>query len=76
MGEKTHMKTAILAASRAKYQQIHNRSAGEMDKETLIQELYNARKLKLESKLVGNESIHIIWSLKPTLYHSIKLAKT
>ena len=53
MGEKTHMKTAILAASRAKYQQIHNRNAGEMDKETLIQELYNARKLKLESKLVS-----------------------
>lgn len=51
VGEKTHMKTAILAASRAKYQQIHNRNAGEMDKETLIQELYNARKLKLESKL-------------------------
>ncbi|KAL9541043.1 hypothetical protein PS6_010485 [Mucor atramentarius] len=51
VGEKTHMKTAILAASRAKYQQIHNRNAGEMDKETLIQELYTARKLKLESKL-------------------------
>ncbi|GAN08499.1 hypothetical protein MAM1_0207c08013 [Mucor ambiguus] len=51
VGEKTHMKTAILAASRAKYQQIHNRNAGEMDRETLMQELYNARKLKLETKL-------------------------
>lgn len=44
------MKTAIIAASRAKYQNIHSESF--MDQDTLKRELYNARKLKLETKLV------------------------
>lgn len=48
------MKTAIIAASRAKYHQIHHRQAGQVDQETLKQELYTARKLKLDSKLVSN----------------------
>ncbi|CEP18287.1 hypothetical protein [Parasitella parasitica] len=51
VGENTHMKTAMIAASKSKYQQTHNRKAGELDKESLKHELYNARKLKLESKL-------------------------
>ncbi|KAI8077186.1 hypothetical protein BDF21DRAFT_439225 [Thamnidium elegans] len=43
------MKTAIIAASRAKYQNIHSESF--MDQDTLKRELYNVRKLKLETKL-------------------------
>ncbi|KAI8375146.1 hypothetical protein BD560DRAFT_392845 [Blakeslea trispora] len=46
VGEKTHIKAAKVAASRARYQSHHNQ-----DTEALKQELYTARKLKLESKL-------------------------
>ncbi|KAI8636639.1 hypothetical protein BD408DRAFT_437730 [Parasitella parasitica] len=45
------MKTAIIAASKTKYHQTHSRKAGVVDKEILKQELYSARKLKLDSKL-------------------------
>jgi hypothetical protein len=49
------MKTAIMAASRAKHQQIHNPNSQPTDTEALKEELQNTRKLKLEHKLV---SIH------------------
>lgn len=52
------MKTAIIAASRAKYQNIHSESF--MDQDTLKRELYNARKLKLETKLVKYLFLHLI----------------
>ena len=55
VGEKTHMKTAIIAASRAKHQQIHNPNSQPTDTEALKEKLQNTRKLKLEHKLV---SIH------------------
>ncbi|CEI88256.1 hypothetical protein RMCBS344292_02649 [Rhizopus microsporus] len=51
VGEKTHMKTAIIAASRAKHQQIHNPNSQPTDTETLKEKLQNTRKLKLEHKL-------------------------
>ncbi|KAG1407115.1 hypothetical protein G6F60_002438 [Rhizopus arrhizus] len=51
VGEKTHMKTAIFAASRAKHQQIHNSNIQYTDKEALKVKLQNARKQKLEHKL-------------------------
>lgn len=47
------MKTAIFAASRAKHQQIHNSNVQYTDKETLKVKLQNARKQKLEHKLVS-----------------------
>lgn len=40
-----------MAAARTKYQKIH--SADSFDTESIKEELYNARKLKLESKLVN-----------------------
>jgi hypothetical protein len=46
------MKTAIIAASRTNYQKIHHSQATISDIHNLKQELYTARKLKLESKLV------------------------
>lgn len=46
------MKTAIIAASRAKYQKIHSEGQTQFDEENLRIELYNARKAKLEAKLV------------------------
>lgn len=51
VGEKTHMKTAIIAAARTKYQKIHSAESRGIDPQALKEELYNARKLKLESKL-------------------------
>ncbi|KAL4216107.1 hypothetical protein AB4K20DRAFT_1877342 [Rhizopus microsporus] len=51
VGEKTHMKTAIIAASRAKHQQIHNPNSQPTDTEALKEKLQNTRKLKLEHKL-------------------------
>jgi hypothetical protein len=44
------MKTAVMAASRAKYQKIHG--SDDFDQSTLKQELAEARKKKLEAKLV------------------------
>ncbi|KAI8876104.1 hypothetical protein K501DRAFT_289062 [Backusella circina FSU 941] len=49
VGETTHMKTAVMAASRAKYQKIHG--SDDFDQSTLKQELTEARKKKLETKL-------------------------
>ncbi|ORE09193.1 hypothetical protein BCV72DRAFT_202203 [Rhizopus microsporus var. microsporus] len=46
------MKTAIMAASRAKHQQIHNPNFQPTDTEALKEELQNTRKLKLEHKLI------------------------
>lgn len=46
------MKTAIIAAARTKYQKIHSAESRGIDPQALKEELYNARKLKLESKLV------------------------
>jgi hypothetical protein len=51
------MKTAIIAASRAKYHQIHSGESLHLDTDALKQELYNARKLKLETKLVINSQL-------------------
>lgn len=47
------MKTAIIAASRTKYHKIHSVEDPQLDQESLKKELYTARKLKLESKLVS-----------------------
>lgn len=41
-----------MAASRAKYQKIHNSEGAKLNPEAIKQELYNARKQKLEHKLV------------------------
>jgi hypothetical protein len=47
------MKAAMIAASKAKYQQKHSTQATKiLNPEEIKQELYNARKLKLEQKLV------------------------
>jgi hypothetical protein len=54
------MKTAIIAASRTKYHKIHSAQATLSDTETLKQELYTARKLKLESKLVNKTVSEIL----------------
>ncbi|KAI7899859.1 uncharacterized protein BX663DRAFT_519736, partial [Cokeromyces recurvatus] len=53
VGEGTHVQTALIAASRAKYQKMHNNARTDLEKEAeaLKQDLYNARKLKLETKL-------------------------
>jgi hypothetical protein len=56
------MKTAIFAASRAKHQQIHNSNFQYTDKEALKVKLQNARKQKLEHKLVSQHAYrsHIV----------------
>lgn len=55
------MKTAIIAASRTKYHKIHSNDSSKLDTEALKQELYNARKLKLETKLVSPLSAPIFY---------------
>lgn len=71
------MKTAIIAASRAKYYKIHSAEDPQLDQESLRNELYTARKLKLESKLVSKTHFFSSWDLHEdlTTTYSTKLVK-